>query len=249
MGEEAKYVGFDIETAAIVPEGESIRDHRPLGVTCAGFDTADADHGLPTTIGAAGARMTPAEIRKVVETLEAYVEAGYTIATWNGLAFDFDVLAEEAEPDVAQRIAELATGDSHVDVMFHFLCTKGFRCGLAKALEGMGLEGKTEGVSGALAPQLWADGERSTVLEYVHQDARIQRLLTEKVDAEGRLYWITGKGKRSHAVLGVPRSPKRALLIPEPDVGWMDNPPKREWSYWWAEKLGIEMAPKESKPF
>lgn len=241
------YVGFDIETAAIIPEGESLRDHRPLGITCVGFDTAD---GGVATIGAEGARMTPAEIESVVDALEQYVEEGYTIATWNGLAFDFDVLAEEAaDPELGARIAKLATGEHHVDLMFHFLCVKGFRCGLAKALEGMELEGKTDGMSGAAAPQLWADGERDKVLEYVGQDARIQRLLVEKTAADRRLYWITGKGKLSHAVMGEPRTPREALRLPEPDTAWMDNPPARKWSYWWTKQYGVKMEPEDPKVF
>lgn len=242
-----KYVGFDIETEAIIPEGENLRDHRPLGITCVGFDTAEDG---TTTIGAVGEHMMLEEIKSVVAALERYVEEGYTIATWNGLAFDFDILAEEAaDPELGARIAKLATGEHHVDLMFHFLCVKGFRCGLAKACEGMEIEGKVEGMSGASAPELWATGEREKVLEYVGQDACIQRRLVEKVEADRRLYWVTAKGTLSHAVMGKPRTPREALRIPEPDVTWMDNPPARKWSYWWTKQYGVRMEPEEPKVF
>ena len=233
-----KYVGFDIETAKVIPEGANLREERPLGVTCVAFDRADFPN---LAVGAKGNQMTPAEVREVVDRLEEMVAQGYVITTWNGLAFDFDILAEEAEPDVAQRIARLATSDNHVDLMFHFVCAKGFRVALAKACEGMEIEGKTDGVSGARAPELWAAGERDKVLEYVAQDARIQRLLAEAVDAKGKLWWVKKNGQLASAVLGEPRSVPRALLLPEPDTSWMDNPPERKWFTWWTKQHGVKL--------
>jgi hypothetical protein len=234
-----KYVGFDIETAKVIPEGANLRDERPLGVTCVAFDAED----FKRTIAAASGQMTPAEVRAVVDQLEELIGKGYTIATWNGLAFDFDILAEEAEVDVAKRIAVIAASEHHVDLMFHFVCAKGFRCSLAKACEGMDIEGKTEGVTGAGAPELWASGEREKVLEYVAQDARIQRLLTEEVAKAGRMWWVTKKGTLSSVVLGEPRDVVAALRLPEPDTTWMDNPPQRKWFYWWTKPHGVDLSP------
>ena len=41
-------------------------------------------------------RMSPDEAVSLVAYLATKVGAGYTIVTWNGLSFDFDVLAEES---------------------------------------------------------------------------------------------------------------------------------------------------------
>jgi hypothetical protein len=41
--------------------------------------------------------------------------------------------------------------------------------GLDAAARGMGIKGKPEGMSGAVAPVLWAEGKREEVLSYVVQ--------------------------------------------------------------------------------
>lgn len=40
--------------------------------------------------------MTREEAQHVVEYLSQMVADGYTVLTWNGLGFDFDVLTEES---------------------------------------------------------------------------------------------------------------------------------------------------------
>ena len=57
---------------------------------------------------------------------------GFTIVTWNGLGFDFDVLAEES--GLPRECAE--TGLDHVDMMFHVLCKLGHPLGLDAAARG-----------------------------------------------------------------------------------------------------------------
>ena len=44
------------------------------------------------------------------------------ILTWNGLGFDFDVLAEEADSHALCKQCALG----HVVLMFHFVCVQGF---------------------------------------------------------------------------------------------------------------------------
>jgi hypothetical protein len=72
------------------------------------------------------------------------------IAHVNGVGFDFDVLAEEA-----QMLAECCVfALAHVDMMFHVLCRLGYGVGLDAAARGTGLAGKSEGMKGADAPVL-----------------------------------------------------------------------------------------------
>ena len=169
-----KYLAFDIEIAAAVPGDDfNWRSYRPLGITCAAalpYDLADSiiwhaqgDKGHPAE------RMTREEARRVVDYLSQMAADGYTVLTWNGLGFDFDILAEES--GAFETCKDLALG--HVDMMFHVFCDRGFPVALDKAAQGMGLPGKPAGMTGLLAPQFWAQGRYREVLAYVAQDVHI----------------------------------------------------------------------------
>jgi len=54
----------------------------------------------------------------VLDYLSRMVDKGYTLLTWNGLAFDFDVLSEESGD--FDRCRDLAL--NHVDMMFQMPC-------------------------------------------------------------------------------------------------------------------------------
>jgi hypothetical protein len=105
---------------------------------------------------------------ELAEYLAKMAADGFTIVTWNGLAFDFDILAEESAD--AGTCAACALG--HVDMMFHAFCHLGYPIGLDKAAQGMGVAGKLAGMVGAQAPRMWAEGRCHEVLEYVAQDVR-----------------------------------------------------------------------------
>ena len=107
------------------------------------------------------------------------------------MGFDFDILAEES--GMLAECRELAV--NHVDMMFHILCRLGFGVSLNAAAKGMGLEGKPEGMNGAMAPVLWAEGKREAVLDYVAQDVRTTAALATECEACGALRWITKSGK------------------------------------------------------
>src|SRR5262245_46435211 len=131
-----KYVAFDLETAKEVPGVDFVwRPHRPLGISCAAAFPSDAKqpivwHGKRADVQPAERMSTP-EARELVQSLLQFVKNGYTVLTWNGLGFDFDVLAEEsANRDDCKRLAL-----SHVDMMFHVFCDRGFPVALDKAAQ------------------------------------------------------------------------------------------------------------------
>ena len=93
-------MAFDLETAKVLPKqvGDLLA-HRPLGIACAaavvpGQAAPVTWHGMQD--GKPSARMSRAEVGSMVEQLTSLVNRGLTLVTWNGLAFDFDVLAEES---------------------------------------------------------------------------------------------------------------------------------------------------------
>ena len=93
-----RYLAFDIEIATDVPgDFNQWREHRPLGLSCAA--AALQGEGEPLLWHGKGAgdhpapRMSLGEVSAMVDELISRVEEGWTLLTWNGLGFDFEVLA------------------------------------------------------------------------------------------------------------------------------------------------------------
>ncbi len=224
-----KYLAFDLEIAAIIPEGETDwKAYRPLGVTCAATFPSDEeqpytwrsidenDNTLP--------RMTNDDLISLVEYLQFMAARGYTILTWNGLSFDFDVLAEES--GLYAECADLAM--RHVDMMYHVFCIRGHYLGLDKVAKGLGLPGKTAGMDGAKAPQMWADGKFAEVLEYVAQDVRTTMAVALEAERIGGVQWVSATGRTNVIDLDRWMPVNEAQRLPDPDTSWMKNPVSRE---------------------
>jgi hypothetical protein len=241
IGQARNYLAFDIEIAGLMPDGdEDWKAHRPLGISCAATLSCDGDlrvwHGK-TASGAIADRMSISENQEMVAYLKHMTEEGYTVLTWNGMGFDFDVLAEESgELEICKELAWV-----HVDMMFHVFCIKGYALGLNKAAIGMGLAGKTPGMSGDLAPRYWAEGKKKEVLEYVSQDVRMTLELAQAVVKSRQLRWTSDSGKPQ--VLPLPGGflPVRdADCMPKPDTSWMKTPWSRsKFTGWTGKKLRI----------
>ena len=225
-----RYLAFDIETAKDVPgEDFNWRPHRPLGISCAATLTSDSSeiqlwYGK-TADGTPAGRMTRDDVAALVQYLCKMVGDGFTILTWNGLGFDFDILAEESS--VAESCRECAL--AHIDMMFHIVCALGYPVALDKGAQGMGVAGKPVGMAGYKAPKLWAEGRHKEVLEYVSQDVRIAMQIAQAAEKQRRFEWITRKGTKSKMPL--PNgwlTVREALGLPQPDTSWMSSPLKRQ---------------------
>jgi hypothetical protein len=229
-----KYLAFDIEIAKPLPDGiDDWKSIRPLGISCAA--THSDDDGTTTFHGKTlsddiADQMNQEEAALLVEHLADSVDRGYTILTWNGLGFDFDILAEESGKITLCR--ELAW--DHMDMMFHIFCVKGFPLGLDTAAKGMGLQGKTQGMSGDKAPLYWSQGRRQEVLEYLAQDVRTTLSLAQAVEDHHQLRWISRSGKlQKMPVHAGWLTVREAMDLPEPDNSWMSNPwPRSKFSGW-----------------
>lgn len=221
-----KYLAFDIETAAEVPGTDfNWRPYRPLGITCIGAFPCDAPDPITwharNPDGSPAKRMTREEANRVLNYLQNMVSNGYTLLTWNGLGFDWDVLSEES--GALDTCKELAL--NHVDMMFHVFCDRGFPVALDKAAQAMGIPSKPAGMSGLLAPQLWAQGRHQDVIGYVAQDVRIALHVAQKCETRRSFEWITREGTIGSMPLNRGWLTVRdALRLPEPDTSWMSDP-------------------------
>jgi hypothetical protein len=230
-----KYLAFDIETAKEVPGDDfNWKPHRPIGICCAAALPADAQqpivwHGQ-TPDGEPSPRLSQSQARHIVDDLVRQVADGYTLLTWNGLGFDLDVLAEEA--DSYQECRALAM--NHVDMMFHVFCDRGFPVAINNAAQALGIPGKPPGMSGVLAPKLWAERRFQSVIDYVSQDVRMASQVAIACEDRRRFDWITRRGTTSSMKL--PRgwlTVQEALRLPEPDTSWMNNAiPRGEFTQW-----------------
>ena len=225
-----KYVAFDIETSTIIDGPDfNWRPHRPIGISCAATLASDADepivwHGMEPG-GAPAERMSREEACALVEHLVAMRADGYTVLTWNGLGFDFDVLAEES--DALGTCKDLAL--DHVDMMFHVFCDRGFPVALDKAAQGLKIPGKPAGMSGELAPQLWTQGRYQEVLDYVSQDVRLALQIARECERTRSFKWKTQKGTTSSMPLRRGwLTVREAMQLPAPDTSWMSRPLSRE---------------------
>jgi hypothetical protein len=224
-----RYIAFDIETAKVLPESATdLMDHRPLGVACASAaldGQEEAASWFGSAAGGPAARMSQSEVRALLRDLAARVDEGYTLVSWNGLSFDFNILAEES--GLPEECARLAL--QHVDMMFQVVCELGHPVALGKAAEGLGLPGKSAGISGYEAPLLWAQGRHREVLEYNVQDARLALEIARRSELCGEFVWITRRGAKGRMPLEQGWLPvQRALELPLPDTAWMSDPPARE---------------------
>jgi len=239
---DKKLIAFDLEIAKEIPEGcEDWRTIRPLGISCAAISFAakyseDSNplqkllfyHGNDN-FPLSGA-MTQFEVGMMIDAIHnLFHDNGYRFyrfLTWNGLSFDFDVLAEESGR--YELCKELAL-DS-IDMMFQIVCLRGYPVGMDKVAHGLGLHGKTEGMHGDLAPKMW-DGtleERVKVLEYVGQDAITTYEIYEAALKSGGVRWTSNSGKPMFVPIRKWLTVRECLELPTPDTSWMTNPRKRE---------------------
>lgn len=239
-----KYLAFDIETAKDIP-GEDFHwePHRPLGICCAAaLSSGSTDpiiwHGKNADGSAAG-KMSQTEVRAMVKSLAEWMDQGFTLLTWNGLGFDLDIVAEEADDLEACR--SLAMG--HVDMMFHIFCDRGFPVALDKAAQGLRIPGKPAGMTGYLAPKLWADGRHREVIEYVSQDVRLALQIAEICETQQAFRWTTRRGTVSSMDLHAGwLTVAEALNLPSPDTSWMSDPiPRQRFTKWLQQ--GVRRVP------
>ena len=206
---ERKYLAFDLVIAKAVPDGERLSAHRPLGICCAAMLAGDTGrlvvwHGR-TTEGEASGRMNPEETKAMVQTLIGLTDSGYTLVTWNGLSFDFSVMAEES--GLGSQCLELL--DKHVDMMFHVYCVKGQYLELEAAAIGMGLASRVS-MAGKDAPRIWARGEHQQALDNLSEGLRTTLDVALACEQRKVLLWTNKRGSTNGMDL-----PGGWLTVPE----------------------------------
>ena len=184
-----KCVGFDIEIANVLRKFATWKEHRPLVLTCIGLAPSDGEAIAYYNPEGYISRNRAIEI---VLKLQWYAHKGYKIITWNGLGFDWVLLADTS--GMKQECRRLAMSESHVDVMFNMFMALGYGVGLGTACKETIGRGKL--MSGKDAPTEWKDGDRLQVLEYVKADAILTREIYQYLSLQAKplIKWRTRKG-------------------------------------------------------
>lgn len=205
------WVAFDLETAKLIPPGGDLRG---LGITVVAFAWQASDGAIKTAAlhGALGKPMNQAEASHIVRRLQNAERSGHTVVGWNSTAFDYQVLADES--GLRDECAMLALRST--DMMLEVVCRTGAPASLDRVAKGMGLAGKTEGISGRDAPRLWAQGECDKVLEYAQQDVRTTLEIALAAVERGGLTWTDRYGKPQRMALEAWLPCCKALRLPVP---------------------------------
>lgn len=223
------FLAFDLEIARNIADFSQWRKHRPLGITCAA--TLDETDQLTlwyslTPDGSPAPQMTSTKAHELLVFLSLHHATGRPIVTWNGAAFDFDILAEEAgDSSLAADVAF-----HHVDLMLAFVAVRGHRLSLARAAEACGSHKGVEGVSsGADAPILWKNGQYDLTLAYLEQDVRVTAAVTRHLMAHQGFTWTSSSGNRQEFTL-----PNHVCTLTDLSVasvlGWPPLAPSRSFT-------------------
>jgi hypothetical protein len=232
------YLSYDIEIYNDLPEGEHSLDgiYPSIAATCTSKEDLKYWYGIPA--------MEKETAKNLVLFMLKEMEKGFLPFTWNGVSFDFRLLAQYS--GLVNECAELALNG--VDGMLLVTFNKGFFLGLDTALIGAGLETKTHSVtlnsglefsemSGKLAPKMWRDGEYEAVKTYLAGDVFRPLELISAIEKNRGIKW-TSKTGRPNFLMTELIPVKDLFKIPLPDCSWMSIKPKPRSEF-------VEWIPKE----
>lgn len=216
LNQPRTWIGFDIETT------EFQDDDLPSGVTCAAAGTPDGHVVHWYTPGPGGrpeATMAPETAHGMLQWLRRWQLAGHRVVAWNGAGFDLQVLARLCGD---RELAAHVMWDLY-DPMLQMLRQRGFPVALARAGAGLGIPEKKL-MSGADAPDAWAQGRFQEVLDYVAGDVRLTLRVAEAIESGGSLSWVTRRGTLGVEPFGALLPVRDVIRLPPPDQSWMSDP-------------------------
>ncbi len=168
------------------------------------------------------------------------VHTDYVYVTFNGLSFDFRVLAAQCkacnENDLAVMIAKLATGQRHIDIMFAFLANYGYFASMDSFAQQLGCKKSWNGAEAAESDDIGAVVayciDDVKVLQKVHEAAMLQSFL-KRASKMGRMsVWVFDANKLDVACI------LQCLATAKPGQSWMTNPPNvPQDQVQWARRL------------
>lgn len=152
----------------------------------------------------------------------------FVYVTFNGLSFDFRVLAAQCaknkRPDLAAFVAETAVGNCHVDLMFAFTAQHGYFSSLDSFAMQLGFKKSWNGAEAAVSKDVAA------IVAYCTEDVNVMKKVHESALEKRYLMRASKMGRLSAWVLPDSGPPDVAsvlndLALMKPDQSWMTDPP------------------------
>ena len=128
-------LALSVITILSIHSADQWRRRLPVGPAMAATNTLQQErvwygHDLVNDWATA---MTRENASALIDYLQEMTQDGYTIATWNGTAFDWPALARQSRRvDECRQLAP-----DHADMMYHVLCAGGFHLSSESAAVGM----------------------------------------------------------------------------------------------------------------
>lgn len=227
------FLSYDIEIFDEI-EGDKI-DIATVKPSVAAYCTTETD----TVFYEGDPYMSKETAKQMALDMYAKYKNGFVPFTWNGLAFDFKLLATYS--GAIKECAEMALNG--IDGMFLVVAHKGHMLGLDKVLQGCGVGGKLHSVTlnngeafdamtGKEAPRLWQAKEFTAVKDYLRDDVVMPLKLAKHIEITKFISWRSNAGKQNYLRTNM-LTVLEALKLPEPDVSWMTAPVRRRDFYSW----------------
>jgi len=156
------FVAADLESSHEYHEDMPFAD---VGISCAALYAVEWESAISypaqDIFGFREPEMSAECAQGFAKELIRYASMGDTIVSFNGLHFDFPLLATVCnDTGIEKELKHLAIYE-HIDYALNMVTARGFMISLDTAAHALGLSGKTEGMAGYLAPILW-NPERTT---------------------------------------------------------------------------------------
>lgn len=230
-----EWLAFDIETANLLPADADLDRFGPLDISVA---AALAESGASKLFhsmaaGKPAPKLDRETAQQLLQWLRQQQQAGARLVAWNGVSFDLQMIGHAAGN--LELAAEVAL--DCFDPMLQFFYRRGFPVGLQAVASGMGLELK-KSMSGADAPEQWAQGNYQQVIEYVQGDCRITLEVARAIERAREVRWLTKRGTYSSERFSALLRTREVIAGPLPDQSWMDTPiPPERFTRWFPSKL------------
>lgn len=218
---------LDLEISSRIDDFTKWRDHRPLDISVVALNLGEEGDGVfydreYRPLGATTSNL-------ILEICHSWLEGGNDIVTHNGFSFDWVVLGDAAGNLPLAK--EIAFHPNHTDTCFNMFMKLGHGVGLGTICKETIGRGKIE--KGAMAVELWHQGEYERVIDYCREDAQLALdLFVHLVSVDPTVRWRTrsGFGSPRRATANSRWSPtlsiEEALRLPPPNVkSFMRNPP------------------------